>query len=64
MAEILVNTLNEYKVKKIIVNCPHCFNTMANEYPEFKGQWEIIRAQTLVNQLIEEGKIKIHFGEL
>lgn len=59
MAQALVDKLNGYNVKKILVNCPHCFNTMANEYPEFGGKWEVIRAGTLVGQLIREGKVSL-----
>lgn len=57
MAENLVATINKYNVKKILVNCPHCFNTMANEYPEFGGVWEVTRAADLVQRLAAEGKI-------
>jgi Fe-S oxidoreductase len=59
MAEALVAKINSYNVKKILVNCPHCFNTMANEYPEFGGQWEVIRAGDLVSQLVASGKVKL-----
>jgi Fe-S oxidoreductase len=59
MAEALVQKINSYGVKKIIVNCPHCFNTMMNEYPEFGGKWEIIRAASLVQHLISSGKLKL-----
>jgi Fe-S oxidoreductase len=58
MAEALVAKLNSYGVKKIIVNCPHCFNTMANEYPDFGGKWEVIRAGSLVEHLLKEKKLK------
>lgn len=59
MAEALVAKINGYGIKKILVNCPHCFNTMANEYPEFGGNWEVIRAGDLVTQLVEQGKVKM-----
>jgi Fe-S oxidoreductase len=58
MAEALVAKLNSYGVKKIIVNCPHCFNTMANEYPDFGAKWEVIRAGSLVEHLLKEKKLK------
>ncbi len=60
MAEALVAKINSYNVKKILVNCPHCFNTMTNEYPDFGGKWEVIRAGSLVSQLVAEGKVKIN----
>jgi Fe-S oxidoreductase len=59
LAEALVTKIQSYNVKKILVNCPHCFNTMTNEYPDFGGKWEVIRAGDLVKQLVESGKIKI-----
>ncbi len=57
MAEALVGVLNNYKAKKILVNCPHCFNTLAKEYPDFGGHYEVIRAADLVSQLQAQGKI-------
>lgn len=63
MAEALVAKINSYGVKKIIVNCPHCFNTMMNEYPEFGGKWEIIRAGALVQHLMATGKLKMRESE-
>jgi Fe-S oxidoreductase len=57
MAEALVALLNKYQVKKILVNCPHCFNTLAKEYPEFGGNYEVIRAADMVNRLVAEGKV-------
>jgi Fe-S oxidoreductase len=59
MAEALVAKINSYNVKKILVNCPHCFNTMSNEYPDFGGKWEVIRAGDLVSKLLADDKIKI-----
>ena len=59
MAEALAKVINSHNVKKIIVNCPHCFNTLKNEYPEFGGNWEVIRAADLVSQLTAEGKIPL-----
>lgn len=53
-----VETFKNYKVKKIITMCPHCFNTLKNEYPQFGGDFEIIHHSTFISRLIEEGKIK------
>ncbi len=58
MAEALVNTLNSNGIKKILVNCPHCFNTISKEYPQFGGHYQVIAAAEFVNQLVKEGKIK------
>lgn len=53
-----IETFKNYKVKKIITICPHCFNTFKNEYPQFGGDFEIIHHSTFISQLINEGKIK------
>ena len=60
MAYNNIQLLNGYGIKKIVTTCPHCFNTLKNEYPELGGNYEVIHHTTLLNQLIEEGKIKIH----
>ena len=50
-------TLNQGGVKKIITHCPHCFNSLKNEYPEFGAQFEVIHHSELLSQLIKDGKI-------
>jgi len=57
MAQMLVEVLNGYNVKKIITNCPHCFNTLKNEYPQFGGNYEVTHGVEFVMQLIAKGKI-------
>ena len=57
MAQMAIETFNQYSVKKIIVNCPHCFNTIKNEFPQFGGKYEVVHAADLLNQLISSGKI-------
>jgi Fe-S oxidoreductase len=59
MAQMLVEVFNGAGVKKIIVNCPHCFNTFRNEYPQFGGHYEVIHAAELVKQLLESGRLKL-----
>jgi Fe-S oxidoreductase len=59
MAEQTVETLNSYTFKKIVTACPHCFNTLSNEYPQIGGNWEVIHHSQLINQLIDEGRIQI-----
>lgn len=59
MAEALAQTINGYGVKKILTNCPHCFNTLKNEYPDFGGNWKVEHAASVVMQLIESGKLKL-----
>jgi Fe-S oxidoreductase len=56
-AEQNVATLEEAKVKKIIANCPHCFNTLANEYPDFGGRYEVIHHSELLARLVREGRL-------
>lgn len=54
-----VATLNNYNVKTIVTGCPHCFNTLRNEYPQFGGNYEVIHHTDLIARLINEGTIKI-----
>ncbi|NOS56587.1 MAG: (Fe-S)-binding protein [Cyclobacteriaceae bacterium] len=57
-----IQVLNGYDVKKIVTACPHCFNTLKNEYPELGGNYEVIHHSTFLQQLINEGKIKLTGG--
>lgn len=57
-----IQVLNAYNVKKIITTCPHCFNTIKNEYPSLGGQYEVIHHATFLQQLINEGKLKMKEG--
>ncbi len=57
-----IQVLNAYDVKKIVTACPHCFNTLKNEYPELGGNYEVIHHSTFLQQLINEGKIKLSGG--
>jgi Fe-S oxidoreductase len=59
MARMAVDTLNGYNVKKVIVNCPHCFNTMKNEFPQFGGHYEMVHAADLLSDLIKRGKLPL-----
>jgi len=53
-----IQTLNLYGVKKIVTACPHCFNTLKNEYPDLGGTYEVIHHSTLLADLLKSGKIK------
>ncbi|MBF0105356.1 MAG: 4Fe-4S dicluster domain-containing protein [Deltaproteobacteria bacterium] len=53
-----VDTFNRYNVKKVITTCPHCYNTIKNEFKQFGGNYEVMHHTELLNQLIKEGKIK------
>jgi heterodisulfide reductase subunit D len=57
-----IQTLNMYEVKKIVTTCPHCFNTLKNEYPELGGNYEVISHAVYLQQLINEGKLKMKEG--
>jgi len=57
-----IQVLNGYNIKKIVTACPHCFNTIKNEYPELGGNYEVIHHATFLQQLISDGKIKIEGG--
>ena len=62
MAYQNIQLLNGYGIKKIVTACPHCFNTLKNEYPELGGTYEVIHHATFIQQLIDEGKIKMTEG--
>lgn len=57
-----VQTLNMYNVKKIVTACPHCFNTIKNEYPALGGNYEVVHHTQLISQLMEEGKLSVEGG--
>jgi Fe-S oxidoreductase len=58
-----VNTLNEVRVKKIVTTCPHCFNTIGNEYADFGGRYEVVHHTEFLAGLVREGKLKTLAGD-
>jgi Fe-S oxidoreductase len=58
LAEENVRTLNGIKTTKIVVNCPHCFNTLRNEYPDYGGSYEVIHHTQLLARLMSEGRLQ------
>lgn len=62
MAYQNIQILNNYGIRKIVTTCPHCFNTLRNEYRELGGNYEVIHHTTLLQQLIDEGKIRLKEG--
>jgi Fe-S oxidoreductase len=62
-AEQNVETLNETAAKKIVTSCPHCFNTLANEYPDFGGNYEVVHHSELLAELVREGRIAPSTGD-
>ncbi|HMP91665.1 MAG TPA: (Fe-S)-binding protein [Phnomibacter sp.] len=57
-----IQTLNGYGIQKIVTACPHCFNTLKNEYPALGGHYEVMHHTTLLQQLIQEGRLKLKGG--
>lgn len=57
-----IQLLDGYNIKKIVTACPHCFNTMKNEYPDLGGNYEVIHHSVYLQQLINEGKVKLEGG--
>lgn len=58
-----IQTLNMYNVKKIVTACPHCFNTLKNDYPDLGGNYDVIHHATFLQELINAGNLKIEGGE-
>jgi Fe-S oxidoreductase len=58
LAKTNVETLNRYAVKKIVTACPHCFNTLKNEYKDMGGEYEVFHHSQFIAHLISEGKLK------
>jgi Fe-S oxidoreductase len=50
--------MNEAGVTKVIANCPHCFNTLRNEYPQYGGNYEVIHHSELLGRLMAEGRLR------
>jgi Fe-S oxidoreductase len=59
LAQQNVETLNNYKVRKIVTNCPHCFNCLGNEYGDFGGKYEVVHGSQLVAELVAAGRVKL-----
>jgi len=58
-----IEVLNAYEVKKIVTTCPHCFNTLKNEYPELGGNYEVMHHTQFLKTLLDEGKISVEGGK-
>jgi heterodisulfide reductase subunit D len=57
-----IQVLNGYEVKRIVTTCPHCFNTLKNEYPELGGKFEVIHHTQFLQSLLKEGRISVEGG--
>ncbi|HRB19010.1 MAG: (Fe-S)-binding protein [Chitinophagales bacterium] len=62
LAQQNIATMNGYGIKKILTTCPHCFNTIKNEYPALGGNYEVLHHSTYLQQLINDGKLKVEGG--
>ncbi len=58
-----IQVLDGYDIKKIVTGCPHCFNTLKNEYPELGGNYEVIHHTQLIQGLINDGKLSVKDGD-
>jgi Fe-S oxidoreductase len=58
-----IEVMNAYEVKRIVTACPHCFNTLKNEYPELGGNYEVVHHTEFIKMLLNEGKIAIEGGQ-
>ncbi|MDP7618819.1 MAG: heterodisulfide reductase-related iron-sulfur binding cluster [Dehalococcoidia bacterium] len=61
-AEQNIETLNRYSIKRIVTGCPHCFNTIKNEYPQFGGDYEVVHHTQFLQDLVKAGKLKLGSG--
>lgn len=59
MAQQNVEILNNYKVKKILTHCPHCLHTIAKEYPQFGGRYDVVHHTVFLRDLIQSGRLKL-----
>ena len=58
-----IEVMNLYKVKKIVTACPHCFNTIKNEYPSLGGRYEVVHHTQFLKSLLENGRLTIEGGQ-
>lgn len=62
MAYQNIQLMNGYGIRRIVTACPHCFNTLRNEYPDLGGNYEVLHHSQLLQQLIDEGRIRVRDG--
>lgn len=58
-----IQVLDGYGIKKIVTACPHCFNTLKNEYPDLGGKYDVVHHTQLIQSLLDEGRLKVNGGE-
>jgi Fe-S oxidoreductase/nitrate reductase gamma subunit len=57
--EEIVETLKQYRFKRIVTQCPHCYNTLGNEYPQFGGNWDVVHHSQFIQELVAAGKLQL-----
>ena len=57
-----IEVLNGYGIKRIVTACPHCFNTLKNEYPDLGGNYEVVHHTQFINELLDSGRLAIEGG--
>jgi Fe-S oxidoreductase len=58
-----IEVMNSYEIKKIVTACPHCFNTIKNEYPSLGGQYEVVHHTQFLKSLLDSGRLSIQGGQ-
>lgn len=58
-----IEVMNAYEIKKVVTTCPHCFNTIKNEYPELGGNYEVMHHTQFLKSLLNEGRLKVEGGK-
>ncbi len=58
-----IEVMNAYEIKKIVTACPHCFNTIKNEYPELGGKYEVVHHTEFLKSLLDDGRLTIEGGQ-
>jgi Fe-S oxidoreductase len=58
-----IEVMNAYEIKKVVTTCPHCFNTLKNEYPELGGDYEVMHHTQFLKSLLNEGRLKVEGGK-
>jgi Fe-S oxidoreductase/nitrate reductase gamma subunit len=62
LAQTNVENLNQYQFKRIVAACPHCFNVLKNEYPQFGGNYQVVHHSQLIQELLQQGRIRLKPG--
>ena len=59
LAQTNIERLNQYQAKRVVASCPHCFNTLRNEYPQLGGSYQVVHHSQLIQELIDSGRLKV-----